>query len=272
MVITIGRHLVPVPLAETMFARAMIAQAGQEFTDGSIVLAEAIDVGDGAVTVRSTCYGRTADLALVQYRERLLLLGLDGADVQRDGTAFDLSAHLTWTNPSPILTLPCRPNVIARLGAAITSALIAGAVSRVLDITVAFANERRQFGQAIGQFQAIQQQISVMAEHAAAAMMGARMAFSGGSREPAPYLVAAAKFTASEAVRVVVPIAHAVHGAMGISEDYDLQLFTRRLNAWRMAFGSESAWAAILGAARLADNSASTAHVVSSHFTSQQEN
>ena len=41
--------------------------------------------------------------------------------------------------------------------------------------------------------------------------------------------------------------------AIGISEEYDLQLFTRRLYEWRLADGSESYWNRLLGQARLAD-------------------
>ena len=40
---------------------------------------------------------------------------------------------------------------------------------------------------------------------------------------------------------------------MGITEEYDLQLFTRRLLAWRMQYGSESYWSAQVGKALLGD-------------------
>ena len=42
-------------------------------------------------------------------------------------------------------------------------------------------------------------------------------------------------------------IAHAVHGAIGITTEYDLQLYTRRLHEWRMAHGSEAYWNLVLG-------------------------
>ena len=46
-------------------------------------------------------------------------------------------------------------------------------------------------------------------------------------------------------------IAHAVHGAIGISEEHDLQLYSRRLHEWRLADGSEGYWARALGQVRL---------------------
>ncbi|CPQ60365.1 acyl-CoA dehydrogenase [Bordetella pertussis] len=43
--------------------------------------------------------------------------------------------------------------------------------------------------------------------------------------------------------------AHAVHGAIGVTEEYDLQLYTRRLHGWRLAHGSEAYWHQVVGAA-----------------------
>ena len=52
-----------------------------------------------------------------------------------------------------------------------------------------------------------------------------------------------------EAATRVAATAHAVYGAIGISEEHDLQLFTRRLHEWRLADGSETYWNRLLGAA-----------------------
>ena len=48
-----------------------------------------------------------------------------------------------------------------------------------------------------------------------------------------------------------------VHGAIGISEEHDLHLYTRSLYEWRMADGSDGYWSRILGRARL-DSDAQT--------------
>jgi acyl-CoA dehydrogenase len=71
-----------------------------------------------------------------------------------------------------------------------------------------------------------------------------------------------AKTRSSEASRDVVAIAHAVHGAIGVTEEYDLQLLTRRLKEWQLAFGSESYWAGMLGAARRSASEQSSADFV----------
>ncbi len=42
--------------------------------------------------------------------------------------------------------------------------------------------------------------------------------------------------------------AHQVHGAIGVTEEYLLQQYTRRAWAWRDEFGSERHWAQVLAA------------------------
>ena len=51
----------------------------------------------------------------------------------------------------------------------------------------------------------------------------------------------------SEAALEAAAIAHSIHGAIGFTAEFDLQLYTRRLHAWRQAAGSESYWHTVLG-------------------------
>ncbi len=144
------------------------------------------------------------------------------------------------------------------LAAVVTAAQIVGALERVLELSIAFANQRVQFGRPIGKFQAIQHQLAVMAEQVAAARMAAQLGCQGGGKREGPGLVparlhaAVAKSRTSEAAGIVAPMAHAIHGAIGITAELDLQLYTRRLHAWRAEHGSELAWHRVLGEAVLA--------------------
>jgi alkylation response protein AidB-like acyl-CoA dehydrogenase len=54
------------------------------------------------------------------------------------------------------------------------------------------------------------------------------------------------------AVPQVAAIAHALHGAIGITQEFDLQIYTRRLHEWRLADGSEIYWNRVVGRALLA--------------------
>ena len=56
-----------------------------------------------------------------------------------------------------------------------------------------------------------------------------------------------AKSRTSEASVLIASTAHALHGAIGVTDEYDLQLLTRRLHEWRMAHGSEAWWNVVVG-------------------------
>ena len=124
-----------------------------------------------------------------------------------------------------------------------------GALETILSLTVRYAQERVQVGRPIGEFQAIQQQISVLASHVAAAVAAAQGAIDRAARSDADFEIAAAKTRIGEAAGISAVIAHQVHGAMGFTHEHSLQLSTRRLWAWRDEFGSEAEWAEWIGRA-----------------------
>ena len=117
----------------------------------------------------------------------------------------------------------------------------------MLEVSIRYAGERKQFGKPIGKFQAIQQQLAVLGELAAASAMAAELACDARGTALDSMRVACAKARASEAASAAAAIAHAVHGAIGVTAEHDLQLFTRRLWTWRLDFGSEVYWTRAIG-------------------------
>jgi acyl-CoA dehydrogenase len=137
---------------------------------------------------------------------------------------------------------------VAMFPAMLLAAKMAGALAAALDLSVAYTRERQQFGKPLASFQAIQQQLAVFAEEAAAADMAAAAAFRAASRGDAAFEIACAKLRANQAARVSTGIAHQVHGAMGFTAEYRLQHLTRRLWAWSSEHGNERHWADWIGA------------------------
>ena len=133
------------------------------------------------------------------------------------------------------------------LAAAVAAALMAGAVDRLQEMTIDYASTRKQFGREIAKFQAIQHQIAVMAEEVMAARMAAQLAFEGPPLEMSPRRAAMAKLRCGQAAQSVGAIAHAVHGAIGVSREHGLHHYTRALQQRRLAHGGESYWARELG-------------------------
>ena len=149
------------------------------------------------------------------------------------------------------------PDAERRSGAVIAAAAIAGAGDRVLTRTIDYASQRIQFGKPIARQQAVQQQLAVMAEQVVMARIAAQIGCAHGLVPPLA-IAAIAKQVASAAAVQIAAIAHALHGAIGISEAHDLSLYTRRLHEWRMAHGSESYWAEALGRSRFASSEVMT--------------
>lgn len=132
-------------------------------------------------------------------------------------------------------------------GALARACAISGALETMLDLSVAYAKERVQFGKPIAKFQAIQQQAAVLAGEAAAASAAVQTAVEGLTRQASQFDIAVAKARASEAAGVVSAIAHEIHGAMGFTKEHALHLSTRRVWSWREEFGDEREWAGWIG-------------------------
>ncbi|MCA3182717.1 MULTISPECIES: acyl-CoA dehydrogenase family protein [unclassified Cupriavidus] len=247
-----GQYATPLPLGQTIFARAVLHAAGVAIPDGPISLAS---FGWQART--RVADGATAGWFLAQRAGRAWLVQRDAAGVpptvMPTGAHRDLTVSIASTDaPASAFALP--PGTLQIMGAALHAAQMAGAIARVFDLTLQYANDRVQFGRPVGKFQAIQHQVSVMAEQVAATRMAAQIAFQGDGWLPHRMHAAIAKFGASDAVASVTSMAHAVHGAIGITAEYDLQLYTRRLHAWRVADGSEQFWAREIGQSAIAAN------------------
>lgn len=241
MLFAIGQHALPLPLGQTMLARAVLHGAGVSVPDAPIALA----TFDGAGRTHVPG-GATATWFLVQDGSHAAMVHRDEADIAGNGVHGDLGVTIAR---SPASSFPLPAGTLRTIGACVHAAQMAGALSRVFDMTLQYANDRAQFGRPIGKFQAIQHQISVMAEHVAAARMAAQIACASDGWQPERMRAAIGKLNASEAVTPVTSMAHAVHGAIGVTEEYDLQLYTRRLHAWRLADGSERFWAREIGEA-----------------------
>jgi len=132
-------------------------------------------------------------------------------------------------------------------GAMVRAAQMAGALESLLEQSVRYATERKQFGRPIGNFQAIQHNLALLAGHVAAAGIAAEHAFVAADRGEPRLAVAAAKVRAGEAAGLGAGIAHQVHGAIGFTYEHSLHFATRRLWSWRAECGSESQWAQFLG-------------------------
>lgn len=254
LLLAAGRHLLPVAFGDTMVARALAAAAGAPLPVDTPVLLWPVGP-EGRLRSVTAPARAGATHALVQQGLRATLLPL-AASVDRDG--FGIAAAVLDMQATPTLAFDLPEDRLLHWSAALLAATMAGAMGRVLDMTLAHVNDRQQFGRPLAKFQAIQQQVSVMAEHVAAANVAARMALARPMPGPDGPGAAIGKIVANDAAASVCAIAHAAHGAIGITAEHDLPLYARRLKRWQTSFGSGPFWTARLGAARIAANGRSS--------------
>jgi len=141
-------------------------------------------------------------------------------------------------------------DVPVELAAVVAAVQIAGAGETLLDMTIAYTNQRVQFGKAIARQQAVQHQLAIMAEQVMLARIAGQLGCANGL-SPGIGQAGVAKQIASAAVPAITGVAHALHGAIGITRDFALHRYVRHMHDLRVAHGSETYWATRLGKARL---------------------
>ncbi|TYK44428.1 acyl-CoA dehydrogenase family protein [Actinomadura decatromicini] len=125
--------------------------------------------------------------------------------------------------------------------AVLRCAEIAGAGEALLEMTVRYAKEREQFGQAIGRFQAVQYLCSDIAiDGHLTALLARQAAWALDRGGAARREVAAAKAYGGRAAQRVVHCAHEVHAGMAFMLESDVQLFTRRAKHWEYDLGGQA--------------------------------
>ena len=243
----LGRHGVALPVAQSIVARALFG--GQApVPAGRVTLAHRLQqTASGDQVCARTPYGLLADYVLSHDGESMVLMSCDAAERTSVGDSRNSTATLTWRNVAPVLRLTGSEQTLTAFTTAMASALLSGAMQRTFDMALDYCNTRVQFGKSIGKFQALQQQLSVMAEHVLAGAIAAECAFRCEGPTPDPLASAIAKSRTSEAASLIAATAHAVHGAIGMTAEYDLGLLTRRLHDWRLSYGAEDHWNQIIG-------------------------
>ena len=274
-----GRHAIAVPLAETMLAGWLLAQAKISSPEGEMTLAPASPKDRITVNADGTLSGRARGVPFARQAKHVAVLasGASGAAIAlvdasklRIETAVGLGGDDSDTvtfdkiTPAAIKAAPSGfdQTALMLMGGVMRSLQIAGALESMLDISVRYSNERVAFEKKISKFQAVQHNLAKLAGESAAALAAATsaadtIASSADFTGDAVFLEAvAAKIRCAEAAEKGGAIAHQVHGAIGFTIEHILHRFSLRALSWRDDFGSESYWAVKLGervAARGAD-------------------
>jgi acyl-CoA dehydrogenase len=264
-----GRFAISVPLAETMLAGWLLAQAKISSPQGEMTVVPANPKDRIALDADGTLSGRARGVPFARAAKHIAVLasGAGGVSIalveasscrveQGLNLANDASDIVSFDRVRPVAIGPAPKGFdqtsLMLMGAVARSLQIAGALESMLDVSVRYSNERVAFEKKISKFQAVQHNLARLAGEAAAALAAASSAAdtiaNSTSFDEAVYLeAAAAKIRCSEAAEKGAAIAHQVHGAIGFTIEHILHRYTLRALAWRDDFGHESWWAVELG-------------------------
>jgi acyl-CoA dehydrogenase len=257
-----GRYAAPLPLAETgVLGGWLLAGAGLALDDQPLTVAPGRPE-DSLTLAGDRLQGSAARVPWARSASRIVALvddaegcwltvsTRDAVEVEplvnlagepRDTVRFDgVPAERVLVDASVRTGLRVR-------GALSRAALMAGALGRMSELTVEYANDRRQFGKPVATFQAVQQHLIHTAQQAALVSLAVQAAVRALSDGDGTFEVAATKVLANEAASIATRAAHQAHGAIGMTQEYALHQLSRRLWAWRDEYGTEAAWARQLG-------------------------
>lgn len=257
-----ARHAPPIPLAESHVAAWLLSGAGLTIPPGAMTVgptrfgplpqleaAGKFAAGQGVRIPFGLARGTLALLAEKQGKTVVALIDLTGVRMDRIPDLAGQPRRTLWLDEveaSAVAPSPFGAEELMARGALARSHQVAGALDRALELSVAYAADRVQFGRPINRFQAVQHHLADAAAEAAAAATAAEAASELAETGRLVDAAAIAKIRTGLAARGAA-IAHQVHGAIGVTEEHSLHLLTRRIWAWRDDFGSEMEWSRRLG-------------------------
>jgi acyl-CoA dehydrogenase len=234
----LGRHAISTPLIETSVASWVVASARGEVGPGLRTIA--------AGALDAVGWARHAS-QLVLYRDGTAWL----ADTGAPGVAVEPGTNIAGEPCDdvrlpdaaliPLGSVPTADEVRTRLGL-LRAAALTGAVEGAYELTRGHVSTREQFGRPLVRIPAVAANLAMV--KASVIQCDAALDRACGGTLAA---VAAARIVAGRAATQTARIAHQLHGAIGVTAEYRLHLFSKRLWAWRDADTTEHDWSVLLG-------------------------
>ncbi len=231
----IGWALAPVAYLPTLLAIWALKKAGEER------LVEELSSGGkvgAAVWQQQLCVGAPGADLIVRVSDNGVSL-LENPNVGTE-PAMDLTRPVGWVpDGGRRIGSPADAQDLMDRAAVGTSAMLLGGAARVLEMTTAYARDRRQFDKAIGSFQAVKHHCADMlvdVEAMRSILYWAAWCVDVGDAD-ASLAASSAKAWCSQAGPRVIATGLQVHGGIGFTWDHDLHLFLKRANLDQVTFG-----------------------------------
>jgi hypothetical protein len=257
----LGRFAVPGPVAETALHVPLVltrwgsATAAEEwmtrYSDGGVVATARIDPGGFMPDADIADLVLLDDGASVRAAPTDQLRLVEQPQVDPTRRFFTLDGDVTGF--PAVAVNGTAADALRDVGAVLTAAQLLGAGTAVLDQAVEYAQQRSQFGRLIGSYQALKHHLAnvrIALDFARPLILRAGYGIDADgptrSRD-----CSAAKAAAATAADLAARTALQVHGAIGYTEELDLQLWLKRiwslLPQWGTATDHRGAVLAALG-------------------------
>ena len=257
----LGASLRPEPLIEMQLALDLLAGTETGLAPDALVLpawmdapdglspAPGITETDGRITGRRRFVplAEAADAFVIAGPEAawLVTAGAEGLSISSEDTLDGGHAACLTLENVAATRLPAPDPRAFEAAALVTAAALLGIMERAFALTLDYLKTRVQFGQPIGNFQALQHRAvdleieigitrAVLRDAAAAFDIGA--AFDAGA--DCRRIVSRAKARAADAAMLVTRQAVQLHGAIGYTEEADIGLFLRRAMVLAPRYGT----------------------------------
>ena len=236
---------------------AVDAAAGESFE--TIVVAPDLDVSSNAVTANLTQvpFAERATGLVIVTASSVVTVPLAGESVTVEPSHDiadlpDARVNLAGASVAHISGGPGAAQVIDRLALTRSAALL-GTAWGAYELTRKYVMEREQFGAPLVKIPAVSTTLAQMAVRTRFAQSALDRATAACADAHTPELdrfgaVSAARINAATAATLVARTSHQLHGAVGITAEYDLHRYTSKLWALRDADESEFAYCGRLGA------------------------
>ena len=247
-----GRTLASGPLAEALVAARLLAELGGEQASA---LLERVLSGEAVISLAFNdiatqprqwiAGGLVAENVIARKGDDVVLVSVPAsARIAEDNLA---------STPLAEIDLGAAPQTVIASGEAalgtfaagveewklLISAALAGLGREALKLAAAYASERKQFGQFIGQFQAISHPLADLiceVDGGKFLVWKAIRNIADKTKDAGAVVSAAAWWNANTAARAVAQSLH-TFGGYGLTTEYDIHLFNLRAKAWPLVLG-----------------------------------
>jgi alkylation response protein AidB-like acyl-CoA dehydrogenase len=271
----LGRHVAPVPFVGSSLAQHALraASTDERVSAGAreavagwparLATGEAIgcvawlpgsyraaDASNGSCRLTAdpepTAFASVADLAVVATRDAVFAVGLDPGERPPVEPSMDRTRPLGWlelerARAFRIGGADAAAGLLDRAATAAAADLL-GSASRVLEMSVAYAKDRHQFGKPIGSFQAVKHRLAdalvdVEAMRSAVYYAAWSIAADPGASSATSLAASSGKAWCSDAAGRVMATGLQVHGGIGFTWEHDLHLFVKRSRLDQTSWG-----------------------------------